>query len=418
MNRKDLTIGLFGFGCVGTGLYEVLSKTPSFKTTIKRICVRDPQKKRTLHPSYFTFDKNDILEDPGINVVVELIDDPEAAFHIVKAALNAGKAVVTANKKMIAEHFEELLFLQRSNKVSLLYEGACCAGIPIIRNLEEYYDTDLLESIDGIVNGTTNYILSKTATENIGYDEALKNARDLGFVESNPSLDLSGLDAKYKLQILLVHAFGLMVKPGELFNYGIERISDMELNYAREKGYRIKLVAHAHKTNDGKIVAMVTPKFVEKEDRLFTVDNVFNGIEIKSCFSDVHFFAGRGAGALPTASAVLSDLSALSYDYKYEYKKIGKKEKLETDGQIALKVFLRHSMEHASYIRSYFETVEENYRNAEMAFTTGTLSLENLKEILSELPETSFILFNIVTLKKALAGKLSLKAGYNTSNAD
>src|SRR5687768_9438308 len=175
MSRKKLTIGLFGFGCVGTGLHEVFQKTPTLKANIKRICVKDRNKERTLPAHYFTFDRNDILNDPEITTVVELIDDADAAYEIVTTALRKGKAVVTANKKMIAEHFEELLHLQRKYNVPLLYEAACCASIPIIRNLEEYYDNDLLESIEGIVNGSTNYILTKTSDENLSYETALRD---------------------------------------------------------------------------------------------------------------------------------------------------------------------------------------------------------------------------------------------------
>ena len=192
MQRKTLNIGLFGFGCVGYGLYEVLEKTPTLQTSIKRICVKNPDKKREISESHFTFDKNDLLNDDEINVIVELIDDADAAFEIVSTALKKGKAVVTANKKMIAEHLEELLELQAKYNVPLLYEAACCASIPIIRNLEEYYDNDLLESIEGIINGSTNYILTKTFDEGIGYSEALTRAQELGYAESNPILDTGG----------------------------------------------------------------------------------------------------------------------------------------------------------------------------------------------------------------------------------
>lgn len=248
MSRTKLNIGLFGFGCVGFGLYEVLQKSPGFQANIKHICVKNKDKKRQIDAHHFTFDKNDILNDPEVNTVVELIDDADKAFDIVKAALQSGKAVVTANKKMIAEHLSELLLLQKKHKVPLLYEAACCASIPIIRNLEEYYDNDLLESIEGIVNGSTNYILSKTANEKISYEEALIDAQQKGFAESDPILDTGGFDAKYKLLLLIAHAFGLVLNPDDIFNIGIDQLGELELNYAREKGLKIKLVAHAEKT--------------------------------------------------------------------------------------------------------------------------------------------------------------------------
>ncbi len=383
MIRKKLTLGLFGFGCVGQGLYEVLEKTPALQASIKRICVKDPDKIRAIPAEHFSFDKRDILNDASINTVVELIDDADAAFEIVKEALQKGKAVVTANKKMIAEHFEELLLLQRQYDVPLLYEGACCASIPIIRNLEEYYDNDLLESIEGIVNGSTNYILTKTVEENISYEAALKDAQDQGYAESNPVLDTGGFDAKYKLLILIAHAFGVTLQPDEIFNLGIDRIGELELRYAREKGLKIKLVAFAGKNENGKIIAFVLPRFLDKKDPLFSVDGVFNGIRTKSCFSDVQFFVGKGAGAYPTASAVLSDISALSYDYRYEYKKQNRTDSLELDTEVLLEVFLRHEPRHAALLKDRFLDIRESYLNLEAGFIVGTLSLAALKEIAS-----------------------------------
>ncbi|RYJ42862.1 homoserine dehydrogenase [Flavobacterium beibuense] len=396
MSRKKLNIGLFGFGCVGFGLYEVLDKTPGLKANIKNICVKDKNKAREIGAENFTFDKNDILNDDDINVVVELIDDADAAFEIVSAALKKGKAVVSANKKMVAEHFTELLELQREYNVPLLYEAACCASMPIIRNLEEYYDNDLLESIEGIVNGSTNYILTKTFAENLSYEEALKQAQDKGFAESNPILDTGGFDAKYKLLILLAHSFGYIANPTDIFNIGIDNIGGLELKYAREKGLKIKLVAQAFKGANGNLSAFVIPKFVGNEDRLFTVDDVFNGIITKTSFADTHFFVGRGAGAHPTASAVLSDISALSYDYRYEYKKIYQQEDLVLTNQVTLKVFLRHTKEEAESLKEYFDTIEESYVNNESGYITGNISLENLKTLQSQNKgERSFILLNI-----------------------
>src|ERR1043165_8796317 len=156
-NQKKLTIGLYGFGVVGESLYKVLANTPTLNATIKKVCIKHPEKKRDAPAELFTTDPNAILNDEEINIVVELIDDAGAAYKIVTNALRSGKAVVSANKKMIATHLEELIVLQQGFGVPLLYEAACCASIPVIRNLEEYYDNDLLHSVSGIVNGSTNY---------------------------------------------------------------------------------------------------------------------------------------------------------------------------------------------------------------------------------------------------------------------
>jgi homoserine dehydrogenase len=398
MSRKNLTIGLFGFGCVGYGLYEVLQQIPTLRANIKRICVKDKNKARQIGAEHFTFDKDEILEDAEINTIVELIDDADAAFEIVKAALEKGKAVVTANKKMIAEHFEELLHLQKQYNVPLLYEAACCASIPIIRNLEEYYDNDLLESIEGIVNGSTNYILTRTATDHVSYQEALLDAQQKGYAESDPTLDTGGFDAKYKLLILIAHAFGLVSKPEEIFNIGIDALGELELNYAREKGLKIKLVAHAERAVDGRITAFVLPKFIAETDKLYYVDDVFNGIKTKSFFSDVQFFSGKGAGAYPTASAVLSDISALSYDYRYEYKKHTQSEILTKEEDILLRIFLRHDLEYGYEFKRYFEHIYESYLNQDSGFIIGDISLKHIREIkLRKNADTSVVLFDFAT---------------------
>ncbi len=400
MSRTKLKIGLFGFGYVGYGLYEVLHKTPGFQANIKRICVKNKDKERQIDSNNFTFDKNEILTDPEINTVVELIDDADEAFAIVKAAMQNGKAVVTANKKMIAEHFSELLQFQKQYGVPLLYEAACCASIPIIRNLEEYYDNDLLESIEGIVNGSTNYILTKTAAENISYENALIDAQKKGFAESNPILDTGGFDAKYKLLILIAHAFGVITEPKDIFNIGIDNLGDLELEYAREKGLKIKLVAHAEKTNDGLIKAFVLPKFISSSDNLYNVDDVFNGIKTKSFFSDVQFFSGKGAGAYPTASAVLSDISALSYNYRYEYKKLNLTERLEAEEDISLTVFFRFKISFLNEFKEYFETIQESYSNQDEGYLIGNISLSNIRKISeNEITKTSFVLIEILQNK-------------------
>ena len=166
MATTQLNIGLFGFGVVGKGLYDVLHSTPTLQSSIKKICIKNTDKKRSIAAENFTTDASVILNDTGINVIVEVIDDADAAFEIVKTAIQNGKAVVSANKKMIAEHFEELLQLQEKYQTPFLYEASCCASMPIIRNLEEYYDNDLLQSIRGIINGSTNFILRKFLMSN------------------------------------------------------------------------------------------------------------------------------------------------------------------------------------------------------------------------------------------------------------
>ena len=319
--RKNLKLGLFGFGCVGQGLYHVLHETKGLKAEIKKICVKTKNKPRPLGEDIFTFLKDDILLDPEIDLVVELIDDAPAAFEIVKTALQNGKAVVTANKRMLAEHLEEIYHLQKKYGKPVLYEGSVCGSIPIIRNLEEYYDNDLINSIEGIFNGSTNYILTKVFEERKTYDDALKQAQALGFAESDPRLDVKAFDPKFKLTILIAHTFGVFVKPENIINFGIDRISSVDLRYAKDHGLTIKLIARAIKVGE-KIYGLVAPQFIENVHPLSAVRNEFNAVIVEGAFAEKQLFVGKGAGSFPTGSAVLSDISALTYDYRYKYKKL------------------------------------------------------------------------------------------------
>jgi homoserine dehydrogenase len=375
--HKQLTIGLFGFGVVGEGLYKVLQQTPSLNASIKRICIKHPGKKRIAPDELFTTDKNDLLNDAEINVIVEVIDDSEAAFNIVSTALNNGKAVVSASKKMIAEHLTELLELQQSTGQSFLYEAAACASIPVVRNLEEYYDNDLLHSIKAIVNGSTNFILTKMFEEKLDFKQALILAQQLGFAESNPTLDVEGFDAVNKWTFLLTHAYGIIDTPGNIVFTGIQNIQAGDAAVAKEKNFHIKLVAQAQKLQNGKVAAFVLPQFIRHDDHLAFVRNEYNGVVIESGFADKQFFYGKGAGSFPTASAVLSDISALRYQYRYEYKKLYHHKPHELTQDFYVKVYL--SFDDIKYIpRDKFEWIEEWHAMAERKYLVGVLPFKEL----------------------------------------
>lgn len=357
---------------MGKGLYEVLHSTPALSASIKLICIKDRDKKRSLPAEQFTTDPARLLDDEEINVIVELIDDADAAFEIVKKALKKGKAVVSANKKMIAEHFRELLDLQREYNTPFLYEAACCASMPIVRNLEEYYDTDLLRSFRGIINGSTNFILSRMFADKLEFKDALHLTQQLGFAESDPRLDIDGHDAANKLTILLAHAFGTITVPDQILYHGIASISLSDAMVAQEKQYAIKLVANAKKLKNGKLAAFVLPEFVQDNDDLFHVHNEFNAVVTESSFADKHFFKGKGAGAFPTASAVLSDISALRYQYKYEYKKITHLPDTELSNDFYLKVFVSTTgIERIS--NADFEWIEEWHDTYSHSWLTGVV---------------------------------------------
>jgi homoserine dehydrogenase len=375
---KKLTLGVFGFGCVGQGLYHVLNETQGLKAEIKKICVKNKNKSRPLPLDLFTFDKNDILFDADIDVVVELIDDSNAAFQILKAALQNGKHVVTANKKMIAENLEEIQLLQQQYDRSVLYEGAVCGAIPILRNLEEYYDNDLLTGIEGIFNGSTNYILTKVFEEKKSYIDALKQAQELGFAESDPSLDVKGFDPKFKLTIAIAHAFGVFVKPEDILNIGIDKISDLDLKYARENNYTIKLIARAVKS-EGKIYGLVAPQFIENSNPLSDIRNENNAVQVQGAFSDKQLFVGKGAGSYPTGSAVLSDISALSYNYRYEYKKLHQSPLNSFSEDWSIDVFVRFEQGEIVSIRD-FQNFKSGYAAHDQHYRMGEVAFSKLKE--------------------------------------
>jgi len=376
--HKKLTIGLFGFGVVGEGLYRILQQTPSLKATIKKICIKHPDKKRNAPAELFTTDKKELLADPDINVIVEVINETEAAFEIVSTALKNGKDVVSSSKRMLAVHMQELLDLQQSSKLSVLYEASVCASIPVIRNLEEYYDNDLLHSIKAIVNGTTNFILTKMFEDKIDFKEALLLAQQSGFAESDPTLDVEGYDALNKWAILLNHSYGIVEPPENIVFTGIQNIHSNDASVAREKHYEIKLVAQAKKLRNGSVAAFVLPQFVNQNDQLAFVKNEYNGVVIESGFADKQFFYGKGAGSFPTASAVLSDISALRYDYHYEYKKLYHHQPLQLTDDFYLKIYI--SFDKGGYIpQEKFEWIEEWHADLKRNYLIGVLAFSELK---------------------------------------
>ena len=362
--EKKLRIGLFGFGTVGEGLYKVLQQTASLQAEIRKVCIKDPSKKRNAPSDLFTTDRDEILNDPEINVVVEVINETEPAYHIVTTALRNGKDVVSASKKMLAEHLPQLLQLQKETGRSLLYEAAACASIPVIRNLEEYYDNDLLHGVKAIANGSTNFILTKMFEDKLGFREALLLAQQLGFAEADPTLDVDGWDALNKWTLLLNHAYGIVAKPTDVTFTGIQNIQLQDAVVAAEKHFSIKLVAQAQKLKSGGVAAFVIPQFVRQDDHLAFVKNEYNGVVIESGFADKQFFYGKGAGSFPTASAVLSDISALRYQYRYENKKLYHHQPNTLGSDFHLRVYVSFD-DWASVPKEDFESIEEWHAHEE-----------------------------------------------------
>ncbi|MBO7343246.1 MAG: homoserine dehydrogenase, partial [Alistipes sp.] len=278
---------------------------------------------------------------------------------------------------------EELIELQARYNVALLYDASACGSIPVIRNLEEYYDNDLLTSVKGILNGSSNFILSKIFNEKMSYADALKLAQDLGFAESNPTLDIDGWDSLFKLIIITIHAFGLYVPPQDIFTFGISNMNDDDIRFANEKERRFKLVAHVEKF-DNKLIMSVMPQLISRNKYIYSVEDEFNGVVIKGLFYDKQFMFGRGAGAYPTGSAVLSDITACLYDYKYEYKKRNDSQLPRYTTDHSFRVYYRY-LDYADLDLIKFESVSENYISDDFKYVVGKVSLRELHKVQDEL---------------------------------
>lgn len=345
MNSKtEIKIGLFGFGTVGQGVYKVLGQTKNAHAEIKRICVRNiARPRKTATPAgLLTDNAAEIFDDPEINLIVELVDDAEASFRIVSQALCRGIPVVSGSKAMIARHLPELIEMQHTHNTALLYDASSCGSIPVIRNLEEYYDNDLLLEVKGILNGSSNYILSRVFDHGENYTDALQHAQELGFAESDPTFDIEGYDALFKLIIITVHALGQFVPADRVFTVGISHIRDCDIRYAREKGQKIKLVAQVAKVSDRSFTMFVMPELVEKSKYIYSVDDEYNGVVIRGECYDRQFMFGKGAGGLPTASSILSDIMARRHDYRYEYKKMKYVDRPSYTTDVTIRVYIRY----------------------------------------------------------------------------
>jgi homoserine dehydrogenase len=383
MNNKQ-TIGLFGFGNVGSGLFEVLEKGKTVDAEIKSICIKNPEKQRKLPSDRFTTNPDDLLNDPDINLIVELIDDSEQAYNIVKKAMVNGKSVVSGNKRMLAYHLDDLIEFQKKHNVALLYEASACGSIPIIRNLEEYYDNDLLKSITGILNGSSNYILTKLFTENMDYQTALKQAQDLGFAESNPKFDVEGYDSLYKLIILTLHSVGTYVNPEKVFHYGITSINEHDIAFANEKGLKIKLIGQLLKIGENNFTMFVMPRLVNKDNYIYNVENEYNGVVIEGECYDKQFMFGKGAGSFPTGSAILSDITARMHNYKYEYKKLNYFKPMKYNENVVVEIYLRYKNT-SDFSLFQFEQIHEKYTGRLNNYVVGKIKLSNLFKLKSVL---------------------------------
>jgi homoserine dehydrogenase len=316
--KNEISIGLLGLGTVGSGVATILQQHQKdmhhklgVQVSIKKVLIKDENKDRlsTLNPNVFTTDVRDILYDPSIDIIVEVMGGIEEAKQAIENALHAGKQVVTANKDVMAEHGHELLKLADEAKCDLFYEASVAGGIPIIRTLEDGLASDRISSLMGIVNGTTNFILTKMKQENMSYETALSEATKLGYAEADPSADVDGLDAARKMVILSSLAFSTEVHLNDVLVRGMKDIQQGDLELAEGFGYTMKMIGSSKKNRDGIEVA-VEPVFLANSHLLASVNNEFNAVYIYGDAVGETMLYGPGAGSLPTATSVVSDIIA------------------------------------------------------------------------------------------------------------
>lgn len=321
---KKINVGLIGFGNVGVGVIKILRERKALliekigiDIAVKKVCDQDIASKRnvSLDKDLLTRDAKEVINDPKIDILVELIGGIHPAKELILEALRKGKNVVTANKALLALHGQELFAEASDRSKNIYFEASVGAGIPIIKSLREGLVANRFNSIFGIVNGTSNYILSSMSRNNCSFEEALKEAKAKGFAEKDPTLDIEGMDSAHKLILLTYLTFGKFINLKEVFVEGISRISSADVNYAKELGFEIKLLAIAKKEGSD-LEVRVHPTLVPEDHLLASVDGVFNAIYVSSDLAGNLLFYGPGAGQTSAASAVVSDLVDLTQDIK------------------------------------------------------------------------------------------------------
>ncbi len=320
---KKIRIGLLGLGQVGSGVYSILAQKHKYFASdvgvdfeIRKIAVRSLSKRRLVKvpAKLLTRDARSVVRDPSIDVVVELMGGTGEACHLVKEALLNGKHVVTANKALLAERGDEIFNLASRLKKWVLFEASVGGGIPVVKALREGLVANHIEAIHAIINGTSNYILSKMSEEGADFGEALKAAQEKGYAEADPTLDIDGSDAAHKLAVLVRVGFGGKVQFKEIYREGIQHIRAEDIAFAREFGYRVKLLAIVKRSKEG-LEARVQPTLLPQDHILANVNGSFNAVLIDGDKTGPVLLYGRGAGSFPTASAVISDLVDLAKRY-------------------------------------------------------------------------------------------------------
>ena len=320
MTQKAVGVGLMGLGIVGSAVAEVLlnkadklAEQVGASLVLKKVLVRDMNKQRRakLEPHVLTNLAEEVLSAPGVSIVIEVIGGEYPASDYIRQAITRGKHVVTANKEVMAKHGYELLALANKHNVDLRYEASVGSGIPLVSPFQQDLAANDISAIYAILNGTTNYILTRMSQEGLDFPSALKQAQELGYAEANPANDIEGIDASYKLAILSSLAFHTRLDPQDIYCEGISRLQAEDFKYAKEFGYAIKLLAIAKKDGDA-LEMRVHPVFIPQDSQLAKVDGVYNAIQVEGDLAGKLIFHGEGAGPLRASSAIMADVLVIA----------------------------------------------------------------------------------------------------------
>lgn len=387
-----IQIAVLGYGTVGSGVVEVINtnhesinKKAGEEINIKYVLdlrefPGDPVEDVLVH------DYETIINDPEVQIIVEVMGGVEPAYTFTKRALEAGKCVCTSNKELVARHGLELLEIAREKDINYLFEASCGGGIPIIRPLNSSLTADEIDEISGILNGTTNYILTKMAEENADFEDVLKEAQEKGYAERNPEADVEGHDTCRKIAILTAMATGKEVNYEDIYTEGITRITDIDFKYAEKMGTSVKLFGTS-RIKDGRVLAYVAPVMINKTSPLYSVNDVFNGILVKGNMLGTSMFYGSGAGKLPTGSAVVADIIEAAQNLKRNVPMgwTGEKQAIESMDQAQFRYFVRVAGSYRNKeqdVKNAFGQVEviELYGMDEFAFLTAQMTEGEFKK--------------------------------------
>lgn len=419
----DVTIGVVGLGNVGSGTLEILAENGArireklgFPLRVKAVCSRNPgQKKLPSFPAAVTrtSDWKEIVRDPEIDIVVELIGGTATAGHIIEESLRQRKSVVTANKELMAVRGAELWAIASENGVNLAMEASVAGGIPIHTVLREGIAGDRVSELYGVLNGTSNFILTEIEKSNAKFESVLAEAQQLGYAEADPSADVDGLDARSKLAILAALAFGEKLTPADIYTEGIRRILPVDFEYAHQLKHTIRLLCLARQSDDGLLLS-VRPSLIPQSAILAQVQGAYNAVWIRGVYGEDTFYYGRGAGAKPTGVAVVSDLMRVAREIRhgspdrvspFAHERLGEYKPLPIGNQ-ALPYFLRFRVEDKAGIIATLATIlakhkigidavlqlpREDWRDLPFVVTTEPAKEQAIRDALVEIREADFL---------------------------